>query len=248
MAAPAIIEQLVSRFDDNKEDYRATGYKESRLRKEFIDPFFEALGWDVANKEGYAEAYKEVVHEDSINFSGTNKAPDYAFRIGGTRKFFVEAKAPSVNIKDDVNPAYQLRRYGWNAKLPLSILTDFEEFAVYDCRVKPNIGDKAHTARILFLTSGQFVDRWDEIESIFSRKAILKGSFDRFANESKRKKGTAEVDTAFLAEIEGWRDTLAKHIAQQNKHGDVDRISQGLIIPSAFQHGLKIAEIQRLGK
>ena len=70
---------------------------------------------------------------------GATKAPDYAFRIGGTRKFFVEAKKPSVNLKDDISPAYQLRRYAWSAKLPLSILTDFEEFAVYDCRHKPDI-------------------------------------------------------------------------------------------------------------
>lgn len=59
------------------------------------------------------------------------------------RKFFVEAKKPSVDIKDDVHPAFQLRRYAWSAKLPLSILTDFEELAVYDCRVKPDRRDKA---------------------------------------------------------------------------------------------------------
>ena len=52
-----------------------------------------------------------------------------------SRKFFVEAKKTSVNIKDDISPAFQLRRYAWSAKLPLSILTDFEEFAVYDCRI-----------------------------------------------------------------------------------------------------------------
>ena len=83
------------------------------------------------------ETYKEVIHEDAIKIGGVTKAPDYCFRIGGTRKFFLEAKKPSVNIKEDIHPAYQLRRYGWSAKLPLSILTDFEEFAVYDCRVKP---------------------------------------------------------------------------------------------------------------
>lgn len=217
MAAPEIIKELVARFQDNKEDYRSSAYKEFRLRKEFIDPFFEALGWDVGNKAGYAEAYKEVIHEDSINISGASKAPDYAFRIGGTRKFFVEAKVPSINIKDDVSPAYQLRRYGWSSKLPLSILTDFEEFAVYDCRVKPNIGDKASTARVLFLTFEEFIDRWDEIESVFSHKAILKGSFDKFADDSKSKKGTAEVDDAFLADIEKWREALAHNIALRNK-------------------------------
>jgi hypothetical protein len=75
-----------------------------------------------------------VIHEDAIKVSTGTKAPDYCFRIGGTRKFFPEAKNPSVNIKDDPLPAFQLRRYAWSARLPLSILTDFQEFAVYDQR------------------------------------------------------------------------------------------------------------------
>jgi len=115
-------------------------YKEAHVRQEFINPFFEALGWDMANLQGFAEAYKEVVHEDAVKMGAATKAPDYSFRVGGTRKFFVEAKTPSVNIKDDSEPAYQLRRYAWSAKLPLSILTDFEEFSVYSCREKPENG------------------------------------------------------------------------------------------------------------
>src|SRR5437764_5674947 len=82
---------------------------------------------------------------------GATKAPDYCFRVGGTRKFFVEAKKPALNLKDASDPAFQLRRYAWSAKLPMSILTDFEEFIVYDCRVKPDKEDKASTARILYL-------------------------------------------------------------------------------------------------
>ena len=135
MTINAKILGLVERFEGNLEAYKQGNYNETQLRREFIDPFFEELGWDVANKKGYAEAYKEVVHEDAIKVGRATKAPDYSFRIGGVRKFFLEAKKPSVNIKDDLHPAYQLRRYAWSAKLPLSILTDFDEFAVFDCRI-----------------------------------------------------------------------------------------------------------------
>ena len=149
MPAPPKILELVERFEANKQEYKSAAYNEFRLRKEFIDPLFECLGWDMSNSSGYAEAYKDVVHEDSVDVEGSKKAPDFCFRIGGTRKFFVEAKAPKVNIKTDTSPAFQLRRYGWSAKLPLSILTDFEEFAVYDCRVRPNATDNAAIARIM---------------------------------------------------------------------------------------------------
>ncbi len=132
MSVPQELPELVERFHTNREAYRSGQYNEIQLRREFIDPLFQLLGWDVNNEKGYAEAYKDVIHEDSIKIGGLTKAPDYCFRIGGVRKFFVETKRPSVNIKEDIDPAFQLRRYAWSAKLPLSILTDFEEFAVYD--------------------------------------------------------------------------------------------------------------------
>ena len=147
MPTPRETSELVKRFERNRESYRSSEYNEAQVRLELINPFFKALGWDLYNEAGYAEAYKDVVHEDAIKIGGVTKAPDYAFRIGGARKFFVEAKRPGVDIKNDHDPAYQLRRYAWSAKLPLSILTDFEEFAVYDCRIRPNRADKASMAR-----------------------------------------------------------------------------------------------------
>ena len=135
MAAPKEIMDLVERFESNLASYKSGHYNETQVRREFVDPFFKALGWDIDNEQGFAEAYKDVIHEDAIKIGATTKAPDYSFRIGGQRKFFLETKKPSVDIKDDIHPAFQLRRYAWTAKtLPLSILTDFEEFSVYDCR------------------------------------------------------------------------------------------------------------------
>jgi len=214
--APEQVLTLVERFDRNRDAYRSGDYNETQARVEFIDPLFEALGWDVHNKSGYAEAYKDVIHEDAIKVGGATKAPDYCFRIGGARKFFLEAKKPSVSIKDEPSPAFQLRRYAWSAKLPLSILTDFEELAVYDCRVRPVKTDKPSKARVQYFGYEQYAEEWDDLAAIFSRDAILKGSFDKFAESTKRKKGTAEVDAAFLGEIELWRDALARNIALRN--------------------------------
>jgi hypothetical protein len=216
MTVPAKILELVERFGRNLDAYKQGRYNETQIRREFIDPFFEELGWDIANKQGYAEAYKDVVHEENIKVGQATKAPDYGFRIGGIRKFFLEAKKPSINIKEDIYPAYQLRRYAWSAKLPLSILTDFEELAVYDCRAKPVKTDKPSHSRILYMTYTEYAERWDEITNIFSRDAILKGSFDKYVESKKGKRGTTEVDAAFLQEIERWRDLLAKNIALRN--------------------------------
>ncbi|MDD4178645.1 MAG: TaqI-like C-terminal specificity domain-containing protein [Candidatus Margulisbacteria bacterium] len=216
MPAPKSVIELVERFDRNIEEYKSGKYNETQLRREFIDPFFEALGWDLYNKQGLAEAYKDVIHEDSIKIGTGTKAPDYCFRVGGTRKFFLEAKKPSVYVKEEIPPAYQIRRYAWSSKLPLSILSDFEEFAVYDCRIRPKKNDKAKVARLFYYTYKDYIDHWDEIAAIFSKEAVLKGSFDKFAVSGRRRRGTAEVDDAFLEEIESWRSELAKNLATNN--------------------------------
>ncbi|TAJ80240.1 MAG: restriction endonuclease subunit M [Gallionellaceae bacterium] len=216
MPAPNEVLKLVENFERNLDAYRSGKYNETQVRRDFIDPLFKALGWDMDNSAGYAEAYRDVIHEDAIKIGNSTKAPDYSFRVGGQRKFFLEAKKPSVNIKDDIEPAFQLRRYAWSAKLPLSIVTDFEEFAIYDCRQKPDKGDKASRSRLFYCTFRDYADKWDEIAAIFSKDAVLKGSFDKYATTSKGKRGTTEVDSAFLEEIEGWRDLLARNIALRN--------------------------------
>jgi type I restriction-modification system DNA methylase subunit len=207
---------LVERFQQNIEAYRNPAYNETQLRIEFVDPFFEALGWDVANKAGYAEQYKDVIHEDAIKVAGATKAPDYCFRIGGVRKFFLETKKPSVDIKEQTSPAYQLRRYAWSAKLPLSILTNFEELAIYDCRLRPRPTDKPSIGRIRYYTFAQYLESLAEIYNLLSKDSVLKGSFDKFAESDRQKRGTSEVDAEFLKEIESWRETLARTIAARN--------------------------------
>ena len=216
MTAPTIIQSLVNRFRDSRELYRSGRYNEAQLRQEFLNPLFEALGWDMVNRSNFAPQYREVIHEDSLDVEGSLKAPDYGFRIGTTRKFFVEAKKPAVDIRYAIHPAYQLRRYAWNAHLPLSILTDFEELAVYDCRTRPDPKDSAATGRVMLFTFEEYVERWDEIAQIFSRDAVWNGSFDRYAEGSKGKRGTTEVDEEFLKEIEEWRILLARNIALRN--------------------------------
>ena len=212
--------ELTTLFERNKKQYTSV-YDEANTRTDFIDKFFELLGWDIRNEQGYSEQYREVVREDKVTIGGKVKAPDYAFRIGGLRKFFVEAKKPSVNIKDELEPAFQVRRYGYTAKLPLCILTDFEEFAVYDTRIKPSPSDKPSAARIFYCTFEEYHKHFDFIFNTFSKEAILKGSFDTYIQENKNKKGTSEVDKELLKLVEGWRTDIAKNIALRNPSLDI---------------------------
>ncbi len=211
------IQSLVTRFEEQHDSYRGADYNETLTRRDFIDPFFKALGWDIDNSQGYAEAYREVIHEDKLNVGGATKAPDYSFRLpGGKRLFFVEAKKPRVDVKNDIQPAYQIRRYGWSAKLPVSIITDFEEFAVYDCTRKPSPTDSAAVSRIRYLTWKDYLAEFDFLWDTFSKERVLKGSFDKFVQSDTAKKGTATVDREFLLSLDEWRKTLAVAICKSN--------------------------------
>jgi len=218
------VAKLCQYFATNRQSFLAPGVKEAHVRQSLIDPFFEALGWDVRNNSMAAPQYREVIPEDSLDVEGQQKAPDYTFRVGTLPKFYVEAKKCGVNISADPAPAYQLRRYGFSAKLALSILTDFDELGVYDCASRPRPGDKASHARIQYLCFTEYHDRWREIWEVFSREAVWSGTFDQYA-ASKRKRGTSEVDSEFLKDIEGWRDVLARNLALRNSDLSADDLN-----------------------
>jgi type I restriction-modification system DNA methylase subunit len=223
---PKEIKSLITRYNDFKQVYQKPQYNETQLRREFTDPFFRALGWDIDNNDGLSELYKDVVHEDSIQIRGENtKIADYSFRIGGKRIFIVETKKPSIRIKEDAKSALQLRRYGWNAGIKLGILTNFEEFAVYNFDKKPNQNDKPHVGRDEYLLFSEYSEKWKFISGTFSKNSVLKGYFDEWADRDKGKHGTATVDKEILNDIETWRKNLAQNIAIRNKTLAQDQIN-----------------------
>ena len=223
------LKEKIKLFQKNLADYKNKNYDEYSTRADFIDFVFSAFGWDMYNEQGVIEQFREVIREDKIEIEGRKKAPDYSFRIGQQIIFYVEAKRPSVDIKNDPEPAYQLRRYAYTQGLKLSILTDFEEIAVYDTRVKPEPKDKAGIARIFYCTFNElfentklegFETNFDFLFKTFSKQAILTGSFNQYAEKNKNKKGTEAVDKQFLNLLDTWRKNLAIRIALKNENLD----------------------------
>ncbi len=207
MTAPDGIHQLIEKFDRDKPG------SETEVRVQFVDELFTALGWNMRDK-------RQVRHEPRVTIKEAgferSKRPDYSFHIGSAADFFVETKMPHVNLERNPIPAFQLRRYGWSGNAPVSVLTDFEEFSVYDCRVQPQRSDPASTARLRYYQYGEYIDQWDELESRFSREAVANGALREWV-EGKRVRGLFSVDQAFLREMESWREILAREIALHNR-------------------------------
>ncbi|MBE6513486.1 MAG: restriction endonuclease subunit M [Methanobrevibacter olleyae] len=252
MSAPQKIIELVQDFEENKYEYiNPDVFDEENTKVKFLNPFFEELGWNVRN-EGLSAKFREVVFEDSIKVGRKTKAPDYSFRLGGERIFFVEAKKPSRDLSNDKEHAFQVRRYGWSAKLPLCILTDFEELAIYDTTIKPDKNQSATIGRIKYYKYTDYIDKWDEIYNIFSKEAVLSGKFDSYANNVKHdKKGTSEIDDEFLKEIEQWRLLLARNIALRNPELSIEDLNYAVQLTIDRIIFLRIAEdrgIERYGQ
>lgn len=217
------IKELVEKFKSNYKQFHSSDYNETLTRQDFINPFFEYLGWDISNKEGLSQTYRDVIHEDKLKVgrdttltAGIRQSPDYSFRIGGNRVFFVEAKKPNRNLKEDSDAAYQIRRYAWSGKLSVSILTDFEEFAIYDCSKKPSPNDKASMSRIEYINYEDYLNRFDFLYDTFAKENVLRGSLEKYNADTKSKKGTESVDIDFLNSLDDLRTKLASNISKLN--------------------------------
>lgn len=249
------VRDLVRRFGENSGEYTRSGsdYNETQLRTDFLNPFLQALGWDVLNEKRAPQHLREVVHEDIVQVdddeSGTiSKKPDYAFRVGLERKFFLEAKKPSVSILTSNRSAFQVRRYGWNARMPVSILTNFHTLVIYDCHQRPDYRDDAAVARLKTYTYTEYVDKFDEIYDQFSREAVYSGAFDTVFGTERQRPGTERFDQYFLQQIERWRRSLAEDLITLNptlQQDELNFLVQRLIDRIIF---LRVCEDRELEK
>ena len=80
-SAHAAVNGLVDRFEKNHHHYLSPGYQEQEARKDFLDKFFMALGWDV-NHETQTNPYEqEVKIEKSVTTGTAKRRADYSFSL-----------------------------------------------------------------------------------------------------------------------------------------------------------------------
>ncbi|WP_260483218.1 Eco57I restriction-modification methylase domain-containing protein [Sphingomicrobium flavum] len=206
----------IDSFRDYERRNALNQLSEAQTRIEFIDPMLRALGWDIDNSQNLDQFYREVLVEEPIDTddTATKRHPDYTFKTEGVRRFFLEAKKPTTNIMVGVSPALQIRRYSWSAQLPVGVLTDFEEFSVYDCTIPPKQSDDARTARLFYKKYDQYLDEWEEIYGLLSKEAVVSGVLQKNVTPPKKQD---PFDKAFLRDLENWRFVLAKALKANNK-------------------------------
>ncbi|MGB7668995.1 MAG: type I restriction endonuclease, partial [Candidatus Acidiferrales bacterium] len=236
------VEKLIRRFDADKSHYLSKGYSEAQARVDFISPFFKALGWDMENEEGLPHHAREVVVEAGEDTRGR---PDYGFRVSGQTKFFVEAKAPSEEL-DTAKHIIQAKTYAWNTKqVFFVVLTDFEEFRFYDASIQPD-ARKPDEGLLLKLKYTDYIPKLEKLWE-FSKERVLAGSLEVMLPRDRRtQRLRIPVDTAFLDEMTGWREEMARNVYKNNPGltaRQLNEIVQRLLDRIVF---IRIAEDRRV--
>lgn len=222
----AFFQVLIDNFSAHEAEYTSPSspYGETELRCDFIDPFFKALGWDMDNSDGLARSIREVIREDSVDVENRVKKPDYSMRIAGQRKFFIEAKKPAVDIQRSRDAAFQVRRYGWSAGLPISILTNFKHLRIYDTTLPPSSTDDADVALLYEFHYADYSGASEEITALLSRKSVASEAFCQNLADTRARR--IRVNDVFLEKINGWRlalagDLLSRHAMDDRELNDV---------------------------
>ncbi|MGL4562447.1 MAG: Eco57I restriction-modification methylase domain-containing protein, partial [Brevinema sp.] len=248
------ITSLVEAFKSHEHEYLKITYNETQVRREFIDPLFEILGWDVGNEANKKQKVKDVILEyrQSIvanDGSFSNKRPDYAFQFNGKLKFFVEAKAPHVNLANSESAIFQVRNYGYHKRLAISVLTDFQELYIYDTKISL----KKTIKPLKSFKYEEFIDRFDELWDCLSYEAMDNeySQFSRWQDQLSKDTEKYTINSDFLGYLNEFREELAKNIAKKNllngkiaySEYDLNYIVQKIIDRVIF---LRIAEARGL--
>ena len=212
------INDLVNRFDAERARFISSTYNETQLRTDFLDPLFKLLGWDIINEQGKTTNEREVLVEEGLRgeVNENTKKPDYTFRLFADRKFFVEAKKPSVKIEIDSEPAKQVRRYGFTAKLKISVLTNFEYLAIYDCSQVVEELDNVQKGRLKLYHYNDFVEKFEEIKSLIGKESVYSGQFDEEWEDIESQIQKFNIDDLFIKQINDWRLWLGNEIYLKN--------------------------------
>lgn len=237
--------RLVAAFEEGFQAFTSPDYSEARVREDFLNPLFRALGWDLANRRGLVQSQREVEIESRTDVAGRAKRADYLFRADGRERFVCEAKKPREVLGDRY--AFQAKRYAWNKGLPLAVLTDFEDLKVYVVGGRPR-PDRPDDGLWKTWNFRQYPLCAREIWDLLSRERVAAGGIEALLDSLPRARPargkarqpwlirperTKALDQDFLEYLDEQRLSLARDMLANNTREDL--LAEGRL-NEAVQH------------
>lgn len=214
------LKSLVERYQTAKLNGSLDNSSEATMRT-WIDELLSVFGWNVQDThQVLTERTLDKEERKKLKAIGsTNVRPDYTLVNGKVPLAFVDAKSLEVNIETNKDVAFQIRSYGWSIGAPFSIVTNFEQLAIYDCTFMPKISEDASFARKFFITADNYVENFGTLDSFLSRVNVISGNV-KFIQS----KGNA-LDENFSKMLGQVRIDFAKAIIDKNDIPNVNVLS-----------------------
>ncbi len=210
---------LVKKYQNFKENGRLDLSSEETIRT-WINKLLAIFDWNVMDTSQILQekvlSKEEKERLEAIDSTSTR--PDYTFKIGNQKLTFLDAKAVSVNIKTSNSSAFQIKSYGWSIIAPCTFLTNFEEFAIYDCTYVPNREQQANLGRT-YLKIDEYIENFDTLERHLLKSNILNGTLDKLYSDTLKNVRSVQKlppDLVFAEELSNFRLSLAKNIVEKN--------------------------------
>jgi len=241
------LEQLCQQFEEGFDEYQKADYSEAKLREDFLNPFFEALGWDLRNKARLIQSKREVEVESVTRIGSNKKRADYLFRLNARDRFVCEAKKPRSTLAK--GPIFQAKRYAWNKDVPLAILSDFEEFKIFIVGSRPD-SESPDVGNYKTVHFKEYLKEAEFLWNLLSREKVLDDSIDRLIDDlpkrapskKKMRQGylirpdrTRTLDVDFLNFLDEAREQLASSLLAHNdrdfmlEHGRINEATQKIL-------------------
>ena len=193
------------------DQHKIKGFNEAATKQGFIQPLFEALGWNFTDTD-------EVSPEDNTS----NGRVDYAFKLHGVSQFYVEAKS----FKEDLNdPKYikQAISYAYNKGVTWAILTNFQYLRVFNAQ---------KTEPFISLDCNHYETDFERLW-LLSRESLTSGLLNQEAVKWGVLPVPIPVEKRLFAQMRLWREQLFNQIFRYNdkmglKPEHVDEIIQKL--------------------
>ena len=187
-------------------------YNEAQTRKDFIDPLFASLGWDVRGVKR---------NEVDVETHVSGGRADYAFKIDGVVRFYLEAK----KLEEDLyNPEYakQVITYAYNKGVPWAVLCNFARLQVFNAEWET---DDLNRARFLDLAWEDYAAA-DSPVWLVSREAFLGGELDRRAQTYGGMRPRQPVEKSLYAQMRHWRERLFNDIARMRPELTFEQVDE----------------------
>jgi hypothetical protein len=212
------LKKLTDEFDDLKTKGKLDQSSEATART-WIEELLKIFGWNTKNPSEIDQEYQlnSLAKKNLKKIESKHSRPDYVFKKGKQLLQYLDAKKISVNIEQSKEAAFQIRSYGWSTGLPCSIVSDFEEFAVYDCRYKPSDSDKPEIARIRHIMYYDYVDNYDFLNEHLSKELLYSGRLHTLYPVDVPPKGAMTLDLDFTDRLRKTRKELAQIVWKQNQ-------------------------------